>query len=106
MAKDSTRRSLRTLAHGVVAGALALPVLAAELPTPPGRIGEIVGSVVATCAIVTKIVNTLEDRGLLPAFLKAPTSPGANPVPDPGPDVIEQPTGDDAPAVPLTVSPA
>lgn len=80
---DSTRRSLRTLAHGLVAAAVAIPVMLAALPTPPGRIGEIIGVTLGLCAGVTKVVNALEDRGLLPAFLKAPPSAGQHPVPNP-----------------------
>lgn len=79
--KDSTRRALRTLAHGVIAGLIAVPVMAAALPTPDGRIGAIVATVVAICAAVTKVVNALEDAGAIPALFKAPASDGADPVP-------------------------
>lgn len=101
--KDSTRRALRTLLHGLVAAAVVIPTMAAQLPTPTGRIGEIVGVLLGGCALVTKVVNVLEDKGWLPAFLKAPPSPGANPVPDPAPGETE-PEADTAP--PTTVSPA
>lgn len=68
--KDSTRRALRVFLHGLVAVVIAVPVMAAALPTPTGRIGEVAASVVALCVVVAKVVNALEDAGLIPPILK------------------------------------
>lgn len=35
-------------------------------------------------ALLTWVVNALEDKGVVPAMLKSPASSGANPVPDDG----------------------
>jgi len=77
---DSTRRSLRTLYQGIVALLTIVPVLLSiVLPLlPPGtdltvKVGAIAASVLAGLAVVTKVINALEDRGLIPAWLKGDT---------------------------------
>jgi hypothetical protein len=67
---DSTRRSIRTLYQGLIALVIAVPSLAAILPTPTPRIAAIVATTVALAAVVVKVVNVLEDAGLIPAWLK------------------------------------
>lgn len=42
--------------------------------------------VAAVAGLVSFGVNALEDNTPMPALLKAPPSPGVNPVPDPAPD--------------------
>lgn len=80
---DSTRRALRTGYQFLIACIGIVPVLAEVIPAHSPLAAQL-AVVLAFLAAVTKVLNTLEDRGLIPAFLKAPASPGANPVPDPG----------------------
>jgi hypothetical protein len=50
--------------------------------------------------LLVLVQNLLEDAGSIPAYGKAPASPGANPVPDPrdeGKPLVEQPGNDEAP---------
>jgi hypothetical protein len=68
--KDSTKRSLRTLVQGIIAAAVAAPAIFALLPTTDANVLKIEASVVAGAAIVSKLYNLLEERGLLPAWLK------------------------------------
>jgi hypothetical protein len=95
MANDSTRRSLRTgidVILTVLTATIAM-LLFPGLPelvdgwTAPGvtaATGVILG---ALLLFFTKIRNALEDHGKIPALLKAPPSPGADPVPSPsGPE--------------------
>lgn len=90
MANDSTRRSLRT---GIDAILTVLTATIAMLLFP--GLAELVDSwtaagTTAAAGIVcgalllffTKVRNALEDRGKIPALLKAPASSGADPVPD------------------------
>lgn len=91
---DSTRRALRVLAHGLVAFVIAVPVMAAALPTPAGRIADVAAAVVALCAVAAKVINALEDAGLIPAVLKAPASDGADPIPSPPHDTTSTDTKD------------
>lgn len=73
--KDSNKRFLRTIYQGVLALIVAVPALVAVLPTQAGRIGQIAGVAVAAVAFMAKAVNTLEDKGLIPAFLKNEPKP-------------------------------
>lgn len=91
MANDSTRRSLRTgidVILTVLTATIAM-LLFPGLPelvdgwTAPGATaaaGVVLG---ALLLFFTKIRNALEDRGKIPALLKAPASSGADPAPDP-----------------------
>lgn len=90
---DSTRRSIRTgidlllSVLGALAAMLLVPGFAEVLDgmTAAGATATI-GIVVAALAVfLTKLRNALEDRGSIPAVLKAPASDGADPTPDPGP---------------------
>lgn len=78
--KDSTRRSLRTLYQGVLASFTVVPVLCgallSALPSDSSfsaKIGVVAAAFVAGQAVVTKLVNDLEERGLIPAWLKEPS---------------------------------
>ena len=88
MSSDSTRRALRT---GIDAILAVLASFAAVLVFP--GLGDAIGVgsedllrggvvVGALVLFFTKVRNALEDRGTIPAILKAPASDGANPVPD------------------------
>lgn len=92
---DSTRRALRTLYQATLGCLIVVPLLAAAaaaLPDDfPGK-GNIV-AVLAACAVATagvaKVMNDLEDRGLIPAWLK-----GTDQVPAPsdnGPTAVDPP---------------
>lgn len=88
--RDSTRRAIRSgidvvLAVLTAAGAaLVFPGVGDLIDswTSPGSVlaaGVILGALIV---FFTKVRNTLEDAGTIPAFLKAPPSPGANPTPN------------------------
>lgn len=80
---DSTRRTLRTLYQNIIAAAIAIPVIAAiVLPALTGLIPDAdlvakitagAATLVAVAIAVTKVVNSLEDAGYIPAWLKADT---------------------------------
>lgn len=80
---DSTRRGIRTalqlvvtlLTNGAVFGLLVL--FGVEV-TVEGF--TVVAAVLLP--IVTTLLNGLEDKGSIPALLKAPASSGADPMPD------------------------
>ena len=75
---DPIRRALRTLFQFVAAGGLTQLVdeIAADLD------GTAKAAVfMAAALLVTYAQNELEDRGKVPAFIKAPASDGVNPVP-------------------------
>lgn len=80
---DPPRRGLRTLLQAVLALAAAVPASAAALglsAADTARVGAICA--IAT-AVVSVLVNALEDANAIPALLKAVPSSGASPVPDP-----------------------
>ena len=77
---SSTRRSVRTLLHGAIALVSALPVI---IPLIQGLVGDnmtegmaaTAGTLILWSATVSKIINALEDSGLIPAILKSGTTP-------------------------------
>lgn len=76
---DPARRALRTLFQFVAAGGLTQLVdeIAADLD------GTAKAAVFMVAALVVAYAqNELEDRGRIPALIKAPASGGAHPVPD------------------------
>lgn len=86
---DSTRRALRTGLDAVLAlvaavgAALVVPGFGDVLDgmTGAGATATIGGIVAALTVFLTKLRNALEDRGTIPAVLKAPASDGVDPVP-------------------------
>lgn len=66
---DSTRRALRTAYQLTIALTIALPLILLGLPPEIGHSASVAG-LVALTAGVTKAINALEDRGLIPAWLK------------------------------------
>lgn len=89
---DSTRRSIRTGIDQALALAtlllLILPLFGDFLRAVGGDTltGYVASAGVVMAALVvlfTKVRNLLEDRGIIPALLKATASDGAHPVPDP-----------------------
>lgn len=72
--KTSTKRTLRTIYQGVIALVTTVPAIIAVLPDGLPFEAKL-ASVVAGIAVVTKVLNVLEDKGLIPAWLKdEPTS--------------------------------
>lgn len=66
---DSTRRALRTAYQFLVACIGIVPVLMTVVPASSplaARLAVVLGFLAA----VTKVINALEDRGLIPAWLK------------------------------------
>lgn len=89
---DSTKRSLRTAYQTLIAAITTIPLLIATLTTllPEGNdLAITLASIVAGIAVVSKVINALEDHGLIPAWLKGDTTvPEPAPVePEPGPEV-------------------
>jgi hypothetical protein len=76
---DATRRALRTLAQFVVAGGFTEAINAFLVDLDPAQKMAILA---VLQLVVSFAQNYLEDIGAIPAALKAPPSPGANPVPD------------------------
>lgn len=76
---DSLRRGLRTLLDALLA-VLAAGVVDAYLLNLDAT--QRATLVVALTGVISAVKNGLEDRGAIPALLKAPASSGAHPVPD------------------------
>lgn len=77
---DPIRRALRTLFQFIAGGGLAALVteVVANVDDPTAK----AAITVFAAFLVAYAQNELEDRGAIPALLKAPPSPGANPIPD------------------------
>lgn len=112
---DSTRRMLRTGIDTVLAVATLILIVIPFLDSTLTQLGHddlrvytatIAGTLGGLVVTFTKIRNFLEDRGIIPAILKAPASQGANPVPNDlpvqQPDVPVVPDVPAAPDVPVT----
>ncbi len=74
---DARRRSFRTLIQVGIAAGVAEPLDSRLDPTE--ETGLVLIPLFAWA--VAYVQNWLEDRGLIPALLKAPPSPGLRPVP-------------------------
>jgi hypothetical protein len=70
----STKRALRTAFHGVVAliGAVPTIVLLAHMThlDAQQQVGTALASLVLWTGVASKVINQLEDAGVLPAWLK------------------------------------
>ena len=82
MMSDAIRRGLRTALWGIIAMAGVIPTLAGSFGLDGGQVAKITAIFTAVTAVLTAIINSLEDSGAIPAFLKAPASSGENPMPD------------------------
>ena len=76
---DALRRGIRSLSQLSV-GEIIVQVVEAFLV--PLNEAQHVAALGAITVIWTFIQNALEDKGVIPALLKAPASEGANPIPD------------------------
>lgn len=89
---DSTRRSLRTAYQALIAAITTIPLLIAGLSAiaPEGSdLAVAFASIVAGVAIVTKVLNALEDAKLIPAWLKGESkAPELEPEPAPEPEPL------------------
>lgn len=91
---DALRRGLRSFLQVFIGAFLATNGLAAigqDGAIDATDIALLTKAVVsaATAGFVALLVwaqNALEDKGAIPAVLKAPASSGVDPIPDPGPD--------------------
>jgi hypothetical protein len=94
---DATRRALRSLFQVGLVTAFVQLLIAFNVPVTAQQQAAIVAFATPLLVLVQ---NLLEDAGSIPAYGKAPASPGANPVPDPrdeGKPLVEQPGNDEAP---------
>lgn len=66
---DSNRRVIRTIYQIVAAIITAAPIVVAGLPEDVSNEALIVGFG-AWVALVARLINTLEDEGIIPAWLK------------------------------------
>lgn len=70
--KDSDKRALRTAFHVLLALLAAIPAVLAGLPTL-----AVGAQVLVVTAAVSKVVNALEEAGVVPAWLKGNSDPAA-----------------------------
>lgn len=71
---DSTRRALRTGYQTLIAALAAIGVLASFIPQIQATFPEIAAlavTVAGGAVAVSKVINALEDAGVIPAWLKA-----------------------------------
>lgn len=61
---DSTKRAIRTALQVLIALLTAIPTIASSAPNV-----VVIVQVVAVAAALSKIINSLEDSGLLPSWL-------------------------------------
>lgn len=83
---DAVRRGVRTALWCVITMAGAIPTLAAIFDLDAGTVAKVTAVFTLFTSVLTSIINGLEDKGTIPAVLKAPASPGENPIP---PDASE-----------------
>ena len=69
---DSTRRALRTAYQFLVACIGIIPVLVLAVPSDSPLAAKL-AVVLGFITVATKVVNYLEDKALIPAWLKTPT---------------------------------
>jgi hypothetical protein len=79
---DALRRGLRSFLWGLLAMAGAVPALAAAFDLSASLVAQVTAVFAAAAAVVTAVINTAEDHGVIPALLKSPASSGENPIPD------------------------
>ena len=97
---DATRRALRTLVQTIVAFVLAGGL--AEVVNAYADEWAIHGAnrmllTAALTVVVSWAQNAAEDRGVLPALLKAPAPPAATPAPTTHRPTVYDPDGDGRP---------
>ena len=70
---ESTKRALRTIVQLIVAAATYLPIIVITLPADltTGEYAGVLAGLVLWSGIITKAWNFAEERGWVPAWLKA-----------------------------------
>lgn len=86
---DALRRAIRTFVQSFFGAFIASGVLSAMQTT--GIVdwavlqkAAVSAGTAGIIALLTWVINVLEDSGAVPSLLKSPASSGANPVPDDG----------------------
>lgn len=84
---DALRRALRTFVQAFLGSVLTSGLLSAINETGVvdwSAIKKVAVSAAAAAliALLTFVVNALEDKGVMPALIKAPASGGADPIPE------------------------
>lgn len=78
---DSTKRALRTVLHVLIAVATAIPVAVPIIDSYSGaipggdKLAAFGGILIVWAGVVSKVINTAEDHGWIPAFLKVTPAP-------------------------------
>lgn len=67
---ESTKKALRTAYQAVLALIVIIPVIVGVMPNQAGPIATVALSLVAAVGFATKVINALEDRGMIPAWLR------------------------------------
>lgn len=67
---ESTKRSLRTAYQAVLALIVIIPVIVQVMPNQAGPIAVVAATLVAAVTAATKVINALEDKGAIPAWLR------------------------------------
>lgn len=80
MKSDPIRRAVRTLLQFVAAGGLTAVFNEVVAELDDARLGAAV--LAFSLLLVSYAQNELEDRGFIPALMKAPASGGENPIPE------------------------
>ena len=70
---DSTKRTIRTLVQLIISAAAVLPAVVLLMPAGDERIAAALAFLVVVATTVTKVWNLLEDRGIIPVWLKPDT---------------------------------
>lgn len=109
MLSDSNKRTIRTLVHGIIAAALAVPTFGALLVhatqgTPIAvHVAALLGTFAVWTSIVAGVLNKLEDLGVIPAWLRPELSVFSDTTPKPPVEVQATP---EAPVTVTTTTPA
>lgn len=82
---DSLRRGIRTALWFVLAAIPVIPTVASSLNIPAEDVAKVVAVLTAVGSVLTAVINFAEDKGVIPAVLKAEASSGDNPVGPVGP---------------------
>lgn len=77
---DSLRRGIRTALWFILAMAPGVPALAAAFNLSATLVAKVMAVFTFLGATLTAVINLAEDKGVVPAFLKAQASSGADPV--------------------------
>lgn len=77
---DSLRRGIRTALWFILAAIPGIPAMASAFNLSATTVGKVVAVLTFLGAVFTGVINFAEDKGVIPAFLKATASSGADPI--------------------------